>query len=48
MDKLDQIDLMIISPGIAIDHPFVEAVKEKAIPIWGEIELAYRHSKEKL
>jgi len=48
MDKLDQIDLMIISPGIAIDHPFVEAVKEKAIPIWGEIELAYRHSKGKI
>ncbi len=48
MDKLNDINLMILSPGIAIDHPFVEAVKEKGIPIWGEIELAYRYSKGKI
>lgn len=48
MDVLDQISLMVLSPGIAIDHPFVETVKDKNIPIWGEIELAYRHSKGKI
>lgn len=47
-DKLDQISLMIISPGIAIDHPFVKEVEEKGIPIWGEIELAYRYCKGKI
>lgn len=48
LNKLDEIDLMILSPGIAIDHPFVLKVKEENIPIWGEIELAYRHSKGKI
>ena len=46
-NKLSQINLMIISPGIALDHPFVEEVREKRIPIWGEMELAYRYSKGK-
>ena len=45
LDKLEQINLMILSPGIAYDNPFVELVKEKGIPVWGEIELAYRYSK---
>ena len=41
-------DLMILSPGIAIDAPFVNQVREAGIPIWGEIELAYAASKGKL
>lgn len=48
MDRLEDISLMILSPGISIDHPFVEKVKEKDIPVWGEIELAYRYSKGKV
>lgn len=47
-DKLKQINLMILSPGIAIDNPFVIEVNERGIPIWGEIELAYRFSKGKI
>ena len=39
---------MILSPSIAIDNPIVEMVREKGIPIWGEIELAYRYSKGKI
>ena len=41
-------ELMIISPGIPIDAPFVLRVKEKNVPVWGEIELAYANSKGKL
>lgn len=48
IDKLDEIELMILSPGIASDNPFVEIVKEKGIPVWGEIELAYGYSKGKI
>ena len=33
--------MMVLSPGIAIDAPFVLRVKEAGVPIWGEIELAY-------
>lgn len=47
-DMLDQIDLMILSPGIAVDHPFVMAVKRRNIPVWGEIELAYHFSKGRI
>lgn len=42
------IDLLVISPGIPIDHPEVEEIRAKNIPIWGEIELAYRYSKGKI
>lgn len=46
--KFNQVDLMIISPGIAFDHPFVGQVKERGIPVWGEIELAYRFARGKI
>jgi len=45
---LDTIDLLIISPGVACDHPDINRIKDKNIPIWGEIELAYRYTKGKI
>lgn len=47
-DILKEVDIMIISPGIAIDAPCVTAAKEAGIPVWGEIELASRFAKGKL
>lgn len=47
-ELLEDVELFIISPGIAIDHPLVDRIKNKKIPIWGEIELAYRFSKGKI
>ena len=47
-DKLDRISLMILSPGISTDHPFVREVKAMNIPVWGVIELAYRCSNGKI
>lgn len=38
----------VISPGIPLTMPFVEVLKACQIPIWSEIELAYRFSKGKL
>lgn len=43
-----RIDLCVISPGIPLDVPFVEKIKSYNIPIWGEIELAYKSAKGKL
>ena len=40
-DILDQVSVMVISPGIPTDSPFVVKVKENNIPVWSEIELAY-------
>lgn len=38
-------DLLIISPGVPIDSPIVTLFKEKNVPVWGEIELAYQFEK---
>jgi UDP-N-acetylmuramoylalanine--D-glutamate ligase len=38
---IEQSDIMVLSPGIAIDAPFVNAVRDAGVPIWGEVELAY-------
>lgn len=34
-------ELLILSPGVPVDTPFVEEFREKQIPIIGEIELGY-------
>lgn len=44
-DLLEDIDVMVISPGIPTDTPFVLRVKEKGIRVIGEIELAYLYEK---
>ena len=38
---LDELDLTVMSPGVPTDLPVVKKMKEKGIPVWGEIELAY-------
>ena len=45
---LDTIDLMVISPGISAEEPFVEEFRSRNIPVWSEIELAYHVAKGKL
>ncbi len=47
-EVIDSLDLFVISPGIAIDNPVAERIKAKGIPVWGEIELAYRFAKGKV
>lgn len=42
---LQKIDEAVISPGIPWDIPFVSAVRDKEIPLVGEIELASRYIK---
>ena len=38
---LDTLDLTVMSPGVPTDLPIVNRMREKNIPVWGEIELAY-------
>ncbi len=45
---IDAVDLLVISPGVALDHPDVLRITAKGIPVWGEIELAYRFAKGKI
>ncbi len=39
---LDDIDIMVISPGIPVSHPAVALARSKGIEVIAEIELAYR------
>lgn len=41
-EKIAQVDLVILSPGIAREHALLEIVHAKKIPVWAEIELAYQ------
>lgn len=37
----DELALVVVSPGVPVDSPFLEQFRRRNIPIWGEIELAY-------
>jgi len=41
----DKLDLAVLSPGVPTDLDFVLLLKEKKVPVWGEIELAYNYAK---
>ena len=41
-DRLQNFDLMVLSPGVPLYIPLVKAAVQKGIEIIGEIELAYR------
>lgn len=45
---MERVDLAVLSPGVPTDIPLVNALREKGIPIWGEIELAYHFAKGRI
>ncbi len=47
-DVLSQIHTCVISPGIALDSPLARQLENAGIPIWSEIELAWRHGQGKV
>ena len=47
-DALSSSQLMVISPGIPVDAPFTDVVRNAGIPSWSEIELAYHYGKGKI
>lgn len=44
-ELLDKLSLVVMSPGVPTDLPIVNEMREKGLPIWGEIELAYAFGK---
>ena len=36
------LDLVVLSPGVPTDIPIVKSFYEQGLPVWGEVELAYR------
>ena len=47
-EVIAQTEYCVISPGIPTDAGFVQELKAAGIPIWSEIELAYRNAKGRL
>ena len=45
---LKDVSLCIMSPGISLETPFVERIRDAGIPIWGELQLAYHCAKGQL
>lgn len=43
-----QQDLIIPSPGVPADFPLLLAARKKGVPIWSEVELAYRFLRGRL
>ncbi|MCL1998654.1 MAG: UDP-N-acetylmuramoyl-L-alanine--D-glutamate ligase [Turicibacter sp.] len=42
---LTNFDLVVISPGVPFDLPFLQKARLLGIPVWGEVELAYTFRK---
>ncbi|HKD64266.1 MAG TPA: UDP-N-acetylmuramoyl-L-alanine--D-glutamate ligase [Candidatus Acidoferrales bacterium] len=45
---LNGIDLIVVSPGVAAKLPLLEKARSQGIPVWSEIELAWRFLRGKL
>ena len=41
-------DLVVVSPGVPVNSPLLVAARSAAIPVWSEIELAWRFLRGKL
>ncbi len=44
-EAAEAVRLVVLSPGVPTDTEFVESFRRRNIPVWGEIELAYRLGK---
>ena len=41
----ESLELVVLSPGVPTDIPVVKSFYEQGLPVWGEVELAYRTGK---
>lgn len=46
--RLQEFSLVVPSPGIPADTPFVQAFRDVGLPVWGEVELAWNFGKGKV
>jgi UDP-N-acetylmuramoylalanine--D-glutamate ligase len=42
LDLLDGVDVLVKSPGVPGERPLVTIARERGVPVWSEIELAWR------
>ena len=41
----ENLDLIVLSPGVPVDLPLVEEIRGRGVGVWGEVELAYECSR---
>lgn len=41
----ESLDFVVLSPGVPTDLPLVKSFYDQGLPVWGEVELAYRTGK---
>lgn len=44
-ERVGEIEMVVLSPGVPTDLPLVKTFAEAGIPIWGEVELAFYFGK---
>ncbi len=44
-ELMNSLELIVMSPGVPCDQPLVEEFRSRGIPVWGEVELAFRLGK---
>jgi len=42
LSELPDVDLVVASPGLRPTHPLLVAAQVRGVPVWGEVELAWR------
>src|SRR3954447_19833776 len=42
LSLLDEVDVLVKSPGVPGEHALVQAARRRGVPVWSEVELAYR------
>jgi UDP-N-acetylmuramoylalanine--D-glutamate ligase len=45
LSQIGRVDLIVVSPGIPVDHAILQAARSAGVPVIAEIELAYRLSR---
>ena len=47
-EKAEAVELVVLSPGVPTDTEFINRFRAGGVPVWGEIELAYRIGRGKV
>ena len=42
------VDLLVLSPGVPLDIPLLQEARRQGVPIWGEVELAWRYCRGRI
>jgi len=42
-ELVDEVDLIVLSPGVPLSLPLLVEARRRSVPIWSELELGFRH-----